>query len=87
VTSELQTLISAASPLLLGVVAWFIRGMASDFKEMAATLSSLNTVVALQEARIKRVEDDNANLRLRVEDMIGFLQAEGFRKRLKGTHE
>ena len=80
-TSELQTLISAASPLLLGAVTWFVRGMAADFRATAHTVTEHTTQLAIQAAELKRLQDDNTRLHLRVEDMIGFLQAEGFRKR------
>ncbi len=80
-TPELQTLVSAASPVLLGVVAWFMRGMASDFKTVTATQQVHVTALALIESRVKRLEEENTLLRRRLDDIRGFAAKKGFQPR------
>ena len=78
---ELQGLLSVASPILLGIVTWFLRGIASDIKETSKQVAAITTELKLHDARIVSLERELTTLRIVVDDLRGFLASAGFRRR------
>lgn len=70
-----------ASLALLGVVTWFVRGMASDFKEVVRSVNEHATRIAVLEQGAARCEAELALMREKYEDLAGFLSTQGFKRR------
>lgn len=80
-TEDLRNLLSVASPILLGLVTWFLRGVAADIRENTRRVEALVLKSELHDARIVTLERESAHYRVLVDDMRGFLATQGFRKR------
>lgn len=86
-TEELRTLVSVASPLLLSIVAWFVRVMMADIRDMAKAVQAATVKLELHDARIVQLERETMHLRIVVDDLRGFLARMGFRERVQGERE
>lgn len=57
------------------------RELVLEMRAIAAQVQNQGTAQALTELRVSRLETDFASQRLKYEDLTGFLQGQGFRKR------
>ncbi len=78
---EQRDILNIVSPLLLGLVAWFLRGMATDIKETSKAVTALVTESKLHDGRIAILEREQAHQRVLLEDLRGFLAQQGFKRR------
>lgn len=53
----------------------------SEIRSIGNTVQTQVTAQAVTEVRIARVEAENAILRVKLDDIAGFLQSDGYRKR------
>lgn len=82
--TTLEALVSG-NAFLIAIVGFFLKrtlnDIAGDLRQALLTISSHTTSIAVQEARISRLEADLAAQSVKYDDLAGFLQSEGFRKR------
>lgn len=71
-----------------GLVLWFLRRMVGQFdralsemEKVTATVSAHTLELAHLRSEVERLREDRQDDRRRVEDLVGFLQQQGFRKR------
>ncbi len=86
-SEELRNLLAVASPLLLGLVSWFVRGIAADIKDTAKAVQTATTKLELHDARIIAMERVQTQQQIVLDDLRGFLARRGFRQRGTGDRE
>lgn len=76
-----QEILMTAVTTLMGVVAYFVRGVHKDIQEIAKVQNQQAIIQSVQDSRLGRAESDIASLRLWKEDISNFFASMGFKKR------